>query len=276
MASSESSYESFPEYQQPSKGGSKGLAVLLIIGLVLIVGGIIAAIIYVEDKKKKSPQQSTLAVSSSGTIIHAGGAGLPVNGYYATLGEGNDASFYGVQANNTAKSTEIKPNEPLLAQIRRERYHYRERLANRMNTNSYAYPNTNGWWSRASYAGAVRMEPGAWPKISTPFAKPWTSEERPCGPDNPGTFSGPDNSGVIVQSFGRLTRQGQCFGGRASCPLGMEAVGANCVGTAARDYSGELIWPRSELTAPISQVANLADAEQQWEGSPLTTGRSLI
>jgi hypothetical protein len=276
MASSESSYESFPEYQQPSKGGSKGLAVLLIIGLVLIVGGIIAAIIYVEDKKKKSPQQSTLAVSSSGTIIHAGGAGLPVNGYYATLGEGNDASFYGVQANAGAKSTEIKPNEPLLAQIRRERYHYRERLANRMNTNSYAYPNTNNWWPRSSYGAQIRLEPGAFPKVSTPFATAWSSEIRPCGPDNPAQYGGADNSGTIVQSFGRLTRQGQCYLGQAQCPLGQMSSGSRCIGIAARDYSGELIWPRSELTAPISQVANLADAQQQWEGEPITSGRTLI
>jgi len=61
-----------------------------------------------------------------------------------------------------------------------------------------------------------------------------------------------------------------------SCPLGQEAVGADCVGTAARSAFGTLIWPRSELTAPISQVSNLADNEQFWEGAPIVSGGGPI
>lgn len=203
-----------------------------------------------------------------------GGSGtqFPADGYYATIGQAEDASFYGSQANATAKSPNIHPNEPLLSEIRRERYNYRERISNRMNMNSYAYPNMDGWWPRASYAGQVRLEPGQWPKISEPpFHVPFRTEVKPCGPNNPATYSGPDNSGVVVQNFGRLTRRGMCYQGRADCPMGQTAVGADCVGNAARDFAGNLIWSRSELTAPISQVANLANNEQQWEGAPLVS-----
>ncbi len=43
-------------------------------------------------------------------------------------------------------------------------------------------------------------------------------------------------------------------------------------GTAARDFSGNLIWSRSELAAPISDVANLMDTDQKFETSELVSG----
>lgn len=260
-----------------SSNGTKQLATWLLLGILLIgVVTIIVVVIKVETKSLATPSKDsndqTLAISSS---TNTDGMQFPADGYYATLNQAEDASFYGSQANATAKPAGIHPNEAMLAEIRRERYNYRERISNRMNMNSYAYPNMNGWWPRASYAGQVRLEPGQWPKISEPpFNVPFRTEVKPCGPNNPATYSGPDNSGVVVQNFGRLTRRGMCYQGRADCPMGQTAVGADCVGIAARDFAGNLIWSRSELAAPISQVANLANNEQQWEGAPLVSSGS--
>lgn len=60
--------------------------------------------------------------------------------------------------------------------------------------------------------------------------------------------------------------------GTCDCPNGMQAVGGECIGTAARDAFGNLIWSRSELAAPISDVANLSDTMEKWETAPLVSG----
>ncbi len=139
-----SSYESFPTY--PEKNHK--LTGLLIGGLILLVAIIVVTVIIVETRKKKQPTptnpSSSLAVSSTGIVEHLKGSGFPQNGYYATIGDGNDAAFRGVQGGPTARPDSLKPNEPLLGEIRRERMFSRLRLSNRMNTNSYSYPNTNG------------------------------------------------------------------------------------------------------------------------------------
>ncbi len=120
-----SSYESFPAY--PEK--SHKLTGLLIGGLILLVAIIVVTVIIVETRKRKQPTptnpSSSLAVSSTGIIQHLKGSGLPMDGYYGTIGDGNDASFWGVQGGPTTRPDSIKPNEPLLGEIRRELYNYR-------------------------------------------------------------------------------------------------------------------------------------------------------
>lgn len=54
--------------------------------------------------------------------------------------------------------------------------------------------------------------------------------------------------------------------------MNMLSVGGDCIGTAARDAFGNLIWSRSELAAPISDVANLSDTMEKWETAPLVSG----
>lgn len=94
-------------------------------------------------------------------VSRTDGAALPIewiqDGYFRTV---ND-TFYGAVPNAQAKP-DIHANEEMLDQVRREYAHYRERISNRNNLNSYQYPNKLGWWPRQSYAGGVRLEPGQW------------------------------------------------------------------------------------------------------------------
>jgi hypothetical protein len=232
-----STYESFPSGPPKSKTGNKGLIAGVLVGvLVLITVVVVAIVIRNETKKQQQPNggSSSLAVTSTATATHSKGAGLPVDGYYpefqgqewaqdgyyGTVGDGNDAAFWGVQKGPTRMPPgTMKPNEPLLGEIRRERFNYRERISNRMNMNSYSFPNNNGFWPRAAYAGQIRLSPGQWPKLSTTFARPWRSESGPCGSSRPCPFAGPDNAGTVVQAFGKLSRRGMCLpSGRCDCP----------------------------------------------------------
>ena len=52
----------------------------------------------------------------------------------------------------------------------------------------------------------------------------------------------------------------------------MDGTTGDCQGIAARDFAGNLIWSRSELVAPISDVANLNDTEELFETSPIISG----
>ena len=260
------------------------------LGFVL-VAAIVAALI-AADRSKRSEQCPSPTTSSAGAgslnasaigapsmASNGSSGGVPVSsatpalpieayqdGYYRTV---NDI-FYGQVPNAQAKP-DLYPNEEMLDQIRREYYHYRERISNRNNLNSYQYPNKMGWWPRASYSGNVRLEPGQWPKYDNPpFSVAWRSGVQPCGPDNPATFGGENNEGVPVNMFGRLVRRGQCVGGRADCPMGMVSTGGTCVGEAARDAFGQLIWSRTEFASPLTDVADVYTAAQ-LQGQELGT-----
>lgn len=157
-----SSYVSFDPY--PEKSSNKGwIAGVLVGALVLTVVVIVLAVVLNETRKQKQPSggSASMAVTSTSNIEHSKGSGFPVDGYYpeignderlvqdgyyGTVGDGNDAAFWGVQGGPTTMPPDtMRPNEPLLGQIRREKYPYRSRISNRMNMNSYSFPNTNGY-----------------------------------------------------------------------------------------------------------------------------------
>lgn len=174
-------------------------------------------------------------------------------GFYKTLENG---TFIGVQPNTSAKPN-ISPNEEMLEKIRREKYHYREKISDR-NAGQYIYPNKLGWWPRASYGAGVRLEPGQWPKYDNPpFSIGWRSDVQPCGPDNPSTYGGPNNEGIPVNAWGRIVRRGMCVNGVADCPLGQTAIGGTCVGEAQRDAFGDLIWSRTEWASPLTDISDI-------------------
>jgi hypothetical protein len=52
----------------------------------------------------------------------------------------------------------------------------------------------------------------------------------------------------------------------------MDGTTGDCQGIAARDAFGSLVWSRSELAAPISDLANLHDTEERFETSPIISG----
>lgn len=134
----------------------------------------------------------------------------------------------------------------------------------------YSYPNKLGWWPGSTYATGLRLENGQWPKYDDPpFTISWKSNEKPCGPDNPATYGGRNNEGIAVNSWGKIVRRGMCVNGKADCPMGQTAVGARCVGEAARDAYGDLIWSKTEWATPISDIVDRK--VEQFRGSEIGT-----
>lgn len=106
-----------------------------------------------------------------------------------------------------------------------------------------------GWWPRGTYANQIRLEPGAWPPIPGQ-ARVYDNANQGCSPERPCPYGGPDNKGVMTMQNGKPTRMGMCYRGKCSCPLG--TYGPFCEGPPLRSFTGDLVWPNQELTAPTT------------------------
>jgi hypothetical protein len=109
-----------------------------------------------------------------------------------------------------------------------------------------------GFWPSGSFSSSMLLEPGQWPKYSqSPWSNPRISEPNAvhCGPTRPCPFGTESNMGTPVWINGRIERRGMCVRGRCDSPLGQDETGA---GTALRSWSGDIVWPQTQLVPGIT------------------------